>query len=186
MMASLDRMALRRVLRDPLVLFGNAALLSALVALATCATFLWLPAQHRHSVADARSGALIAELRELRVRREMVELYRARNDEVETLEGKLHLARSEPDFVAEVEKLATASAAELLQFSSRTSAREKSSTETTLFEFFLKGDYGALKLFIAGVRELPELVTVERVVLERIEPSVSARVLLKRHTARRT
>lgn len=172
------------ILRQPFVLLSLGVLTISLVVVAAVAMTAWLPAQNRHAESEGRTTRLLTELTELKLRQDMAALYRSRADEVETLEKKLKLARSEPEFVAEIEKLAAASAADLLQFSSRAVPREKSGTESTVFEFFLKGDYAGLKAFIAGVSDLPEFLTVERVVFERVDPSVRARVLIKRHTAR--
>lgn len=176
---------LARVVTHPFVFASLAALLVSLIALALTTLVAWWPARAQHAEAERHAITLMAELKDLKVRQDMAVLYRSRLAQVEILEKKLQLARSEPDFVAEIEKLAATSQAELLQFSSRSAPKDKVSADTTIFEFFLKGDYAALKTFIAGVRDLPEFVTIERVVLERIEPSVRLRVLMKRRTARR-
>lgn len=180
-----SHLPLRRIVRHPAVLAGLAALLLSVAALATISLALWWPAAARHDAAVAHAAALMADVKELKLRREMAALYRARTAQAEVLEKKLQLARSEPEFVAEIEKLAATSNTTLLQFSSRAAPKDKASAETTVFEFFLKGDYAGLKAFIAGARDLPEFVTVERVVLERIDPSVRARILMKRRTARK-
>lgn len=176
---------LARVVGHPAVVAGVAVLIVSFMALAITTLALWWPARAHHAEAEARALALTAELKELKFRQDMAVLYRTRVAQVEILEKKLQLARSEPEFVAEIEKLAATSNAELLQFSSRAVPKDKASADTTIFEFFLKGDYAGLKSFISGVRDLPEFVTIERVVLERIEPSVRLRILMKRRTARR-
>jgi hypothetical protein len=176
--------AVAHVMRRTFVLASLGVLAVSAGVLAGVAAMAWLPAQSRQAEAQARTAQLLTELKELKLRQDMAALYLSRAGEVDTLEKKLKLARSEPEFVAEIEKLATASPAQLLQFSSRAAPKGKPGTDSTVFEFFLKGDYAGLKAFIAGLSGLPEFLTVERVVFERVEPAVRARVLIKRHTDR--
>lgn len=177
--------AVRRVLTTPAVLASAGCLGLATAVLVGVAWQTWKPVVQHHAETEARAIALAQDLKELKIRQDMAALYRTRVSEVETLEKKLRLARSEPEFVAEIEKLTTASGTEMLQFSSRAAPKDKAAADTTVFEFYLKGDYAGLKAFIAGARDLPEFVTVERIVLERIEPAVRARVIMKRRTARK-
>lgn len=176
--------------RQPIVVAGTSTLLAALLALLATGAVWWHPAFRRHNTLERHNAVLMAELKELKLRQEMAELYQKRSGEVSALEEKLALARSEPEFVAAIEKLAAGVNTELLQFSSRPtpkSAKTKDTvnTDTTVFEFFISGDYAGLKMFLAGLRDLPEFVAVERVVFERIDPAIRARILLKRRTARK-
>ncbi|MDO9384536.1 MAG: type 4a pilus biogenesis protein PilO [Hyphomicrobiaceae bacterium] len=173
------------VTRQPLVLAGLAMLALSSLALGVVVIAVWHPAAALLTETEARNTALLAELKELKHRQDMADLYRTRTAQAEALEKKLQLARSEPEFIAEVEKLSAATRADLLQFSSRAAPKDKAATETTIFEFSLKGDYASVKAFLAGVRELPEFVTIERVVLERAEPVLRARIIVKRRQARK-
>ncbi len=184
MTAFIGRSVASHAVRQPLVLAGLAALGGATLTLAAVVLTIWLPAVTAADTATTIHALRVAELKDLRRRQEMTELYRTRTAEAEASEKKLQLARSEPQFVAEIEKAAVATRAELLQFSSRSAPKDKTTTETTVFEFSLKGDYAAIKAFLAGLRDLPEFVTIERVVLERMEPGIRARILLKRRQAK--
>jgi hypothetical protein len=176
----------RHVLRRPPALLTSCTLAVAMLALAFVTLLVWRPAVHRLADVEARRIALVSELKELKQRQDMAELYRTRRAEAEALQKKLQLARSEPEFIAEVEKLSAETRAEVLQFSSRPAPTDKAAAETTVFEFSLKGDYASVKAFLAGLRGFPEFVIVERVVLERMEPGIRARIVMKRRQARRS
>lgn len=167
--------------RTPSVALACAGLALSLTALLIAFLVVWMPARADHRAALARTDALTETLRTARALDRMADAYHARRTELDALETRLADAGGNPKFVASLETLAAASGVELLQFSSR--AARSSDTRpsgATVFEFHIGGRYPEIKAMLAGIRALPELVTVQRVAVEEGPNGLRARILLER------
>jgi Tfp pilus assembly protein PilO len=165
--------------RQPLVLAALAAFALAAVGLVSVAGLVWLPLRNEAAVAEAELDKATMDLRELRYRARLAQDYTSRLAEVEALEAKLSQTKSEPEFVRDIEALATRTGVTIAQFSSR-SAEQGASAKSADFEFFLNGSYTNLRRFIAELSSLHEFVAVERISLERNGSSLRAFLVLQR------
>ncbi len=173
------KVRIAHVVRHPASLAALLALIFTLAILALVAALVWRPARHASADADARLETTRAQLRELKARDQIMQSFAVRVKQAETLEAKLKLAKAEPAFVRDVEALASRSGAAIEQVSSP-SEEKSTAVNTALFEIILRGGYGPLRHFIAGLTELEEFVTVERVSLEHDGDGVRAYLVMKR------
>ncbi len=175
--------AFQHIVRHPLIIAGLVALGLALGGLAAVAGLVWQPARVEAAAAEAGLEKAAMDLRELKYRVRLAEDYASRLTEVEALEAKLSQAKSEPEFVRDIEALVTRTGATITQFSSR-GTEQSAGGKPAEFEFFLNGSYASLRRFILELPNLNEFVAIERVSLERNGPSVRAfLVLQRRHKA---
>lgn len=174
----MTRTAVRHLLTHPSCLAAIVLAAFSAAVLAVVVLVAWWPAlAHEAEVAQALNQHM-AHLSALRERAQLAEHYATRQRAVDALEAKLAPKRGTPELVRDIEEIAARSHAELLQFASRTPPKDKSGIDTTIIEFTLKGSYRSFREFLAALGELPELLIVERVVLERVETDVRTRVVL--------
>ncbi len=171
--------ALRQVVLHPLAVLALTWLAAAVMILAAAAGLLWEPARVKADATEARLDKEAAALRALKYRARLAEDYATRTKQVEALEAKLHLTKSEPEFVRDIESLVTRCGASISQFSSRGS-EQGTGGKATSFEFFLTGSYASLRMFFSSLPELNEFVAIERVSLERNGAGVQAYLVLRR------
>ena len=167
------------VIRHPASVAALLALIAALAMLALVAALIWRPARDASADADDRLQRARAQLRELKARDQIIQSFAVRVKQAETLEAKLKLAKAEPAFVRDVEGLASRSGAAVEQVSSP-SEEKSAAVNSALFEIILRGGYGSIRHFIAGLAELEEFVTVERVSIEHDGEAVRAYLVMKR------
>jgi Tfp pilus assembly protein PilO len=167
------------VVRHPACIAGLVALIFTLAILALAAALVWQPARDAAASANDRLDRIRVQLRELRARDKLMQSFAVRLKQAETLEAKLKQAKAEPAFVRDIEALASRSGATVEQVSSP-SEEKGTAVNTALFEIILRGGYGNIRRFIAGLTELEEFVTVERVSLERDGEGVRAYLVMKR------
>jgi Tfp pilus assembly protein PilO len=165
--------------RQPLVLAALAAFALAAAGLAAVTGLVWLPLRSEAALAETELDRAALELRELRYRARLAQDYTSRLAEVETLEAKLSQSKSEPEFVRDIEALASRTGVAIAQFSSRGS-EQGAGTKSADFEFFLNGSYTNLRRFVAELSSLHEFVAVERISLERNGSSLRAFLVLQR------
>jgi Tfp pilus assembly protein PilO len=170
---------LAHVVRHPACIAGLAALIVTLAVLALAAALVWQPAHDAAASANDRLDRVRGQLRELRARDKLMQSFAVRLKQAETLEAKLKQAKAEPAFVRDIEALASRSGTAVEQVSSP-SEEKSSAINTALFEIILRGRYGNIRHFIAGLTELEEFVTVERVSVERDGEGVRAYLVMKR------
>ena len=173
------RAAFEHVVRHPLVIAALCTLVIALAALAAAAAFVWEPASAEAAAAEAELEKQSAALREIKYRARLAQDFEVREKQVKLLETKLREAKSEPEFVRDIEALVSKAGASLTQFSSH-SAERNGAISTTYFEFFLSGPYASLRQIVSELPELNEFVSIERVSLERNGPAVRAYLVLRR------
>ena len=165
--------------RHPAAVAALLALIFTLAILALVAALVWHPARDAAADADDRLERTRVQLRELKARDRIMQSFAVRAKQAETLEAKLKLAKAEPAFVRDIEALASRSGATVEQVSSP-SEEKIAAVNTALFEIILRGSYGNIRHFIAGLSELEEFVTVERVSLEHDGEGVRAYLVMKR------
>lgn len=173
------RVRIAHVLRHPASVAAFLALIFTLTILALAAALVWHPAREASADAGDRLDRTRAQLRELRARDRLMQSFAVRAKQAETLEAKLKQAKAEPAFVRDIEALASRSGAAVEQVSSP-SEEKGGAVNTALFEIILRGGYGNIRHFIAGLAELEEFVTVERVSLEHDGERVRAYLVMKR------
>jgi Tfp pilus assembly protein PilO len=167
------------IVRHPAVIAAALILILTLAALGMVACFVWQPARAGAANADIRLERATAQLRDLRYRVRLAQNYVLRLSEAEALESKLRQVKPEPAFVRDIETLAVKSGATVEQVSSRSEER-RSAINTAFFELILKGRYGNIRQFVAGLPELNEFVAIERVSIERDGEAVRAFLVMKR------
>ena len=173
------KVRIAHVVRHPASVLALLALILTLAILALVAALVWRPARNASADADDRLERTRAQLRELKARDQIMQSFAVRVKQAETLEAKLKLAKAEPAFVRDIEALASRSGAAIEQVSSP-SEEKSTAVNTALFEIILRGGYGNIRHFIAGLTELEEFVTVERVTLEHDGDGVRAYLVMKR------
>jgi Tfp pilus assembly protein PilO len=167
------------IVRHPAAAASLTALVFTLAILGLVAALVWQPARDAAADADDRLDRARAQLRELRARDKLMQSFAVRLKQAETLEAKLKQAKAEPAFVRDIEALASRSGATVEQVSSP-SEEKGNAVNTALFEIILRGGYGNIRRFIAGLTELDEFVTVERASLEHDGTGVRAYLVMKR------
>ncbi len=167
------------VVRHPAAVAALFALIVTLAILGLVAALIWHPALNASAEASDRLDRTRDQLRELRARDRLMQSFAVRVKQAETLEVKLKQAKAEPAFVRDIEALASRSGATVEQVSSP-SEEKAAAVNTALFEIILRGAYGNIRHFIAGLSELEEFVTVERVSLEHDGEGVRAYLVMKR------
>ena len=173
------KVRIAHVVRHPASVAALLALIATLTMLALVAALVWQPARYASADADGRLERTRAQLRELKARDRIMQSFALRVKQAETLEAKLKLAKAEPAFVRDIEALASRSGATVEQVSSP-SEEKSAAVNSALFEIILRGGYGSIRHFIAGLTELEEFVTVERVSLEHDGEGVRAYLVMKR------
>ncbi len=171
--------AFLHLVRHPAVIAAALILILTMAVLGLVAAFVWQPARAGVAEADARLERSTAMLRDLRYRVRLAQNYALRLSQAEALEVKLRQAKSEPAFVRDIETLAAQSGTTIEQVSSR-SEEENSAINTAFFELILKGRYGNVWQFIAGLPGLKAFVAIERVSIERDGEAVRAFLVMKR------
>ncbi len=169
------------IVKHPAVIAALAILALSLTALGAVAAFVWHPAHIEAADAAAKLERLGAEIRELRYRAKLAQNYTLRIGQAKALENKLLKGKSEPAFVHDIEALATTSGAKVEQVSSR-SEEKSGAISTAFFELILKGRYVNIRQFIAGLPELKEFISIERVSFERDAEAIRAYLVLKRRS----
>ncbi len=174
-----SKTALQHILRHPLVIASFLALSVSVVILGAAAGLVWEPARVDAAEAEAGLDNASAKLRELKYRARLASDFVTRQTQVETLESKLHQAKSEPEFVRDIETLVARTGAAVSQFSSH-SAERSGGVNTTYFEFFLNGSYESLRQFVSELPNLNDFVAIERISLERNGKTIRAYIVMKR------
>ncbi len=174
-----EKARLAHIVRHPAAVATLLALSFALAILALATVLVWRPARDASADADDRLDRVRAQLRELKARDQLLQSFGVRSIQADTLEGKLKVAKTEPAFVRDIEALATRSGVTVEQVSSP-SEEKSAAVSASLFEIILRGGYGSVRRFIAGLTELEEFVTVERVSLEHDQEGVRANLVMKR------
>ena len=167
------------VVRHPASVAALLALILTLAMLVLVAALVWLPARNSSANADDRLERMRAQLREVKTRDQIMQSFALRVKQAGILEAKLKLAKAEPAFVRDIEALASRSGATVEQVSSP-SEEKSAAVNSALFEIILRGGYGSIRHFIAGLSQLEEFVTVERVSLEHDGEGVRANLVMKR------
>jgi Tfp pilus assembly protein PilO len=173
------KIRIAHVVRHPVSVAALLALILTLALLVLVAALVWQPARNASADADDRLERARAQLRDLKARDQIMQSFAVRVKQAETLEAKLKLAKAEPAFVRDIEALASRSGATVEQVSSPSEERG-AAVNSALFEIILRGGYGSIRHFIAGLAELEEFVTVERVSLEHDGEGVRAYLVMKR------
>ncbi len=173
------KVRIAHVVRHPASVAALLALILTLALLALVAALIWQPARKASADADDRLERTRAQFRELKARERIMQSFAVRVKQADTLEAKLKVAKAEPAFVRDIEGLASRSGATVEQVSSP-SEEKSAAVNTALFEIILRGRYSNIRHFIAGLAQLEEFVTVERVSLEHDGEGVRAYLVMKR------
>lgn len=167
------------IARHPAAMAALFALAAALLLLGLVALAIWQPASTAAAEAGSQLDLTRSQLRELRARDQMMQSFALRAQQAATLETKLKQAKAEPAFVRDIEALASRSGITVEQVSSP-SEEKGGAVSTALFEIILRGGYLSARRFIAGLTELDEFITVERVSLDRDGEGVRTTLVMKR------
>ncbi len=173
------KVRLAHAARYPAALAAFLVLTFTLALLGLVAVLIWQPARDASAAADNRLERARAQLRELRARDRLMQSFAVRMKQAEVLEAKLRQAKTEPAFVRDIEALANRSGATVEQVSSP-NEEKGSGVNTALFEITLRGAYSNVRRFIAGLSDLEEFVSIERVSLEHDGEGVRAYLVMKR------
>ncbi len=165
--------------RHPAALAALLVLAFILALLGLVAAMIWQPARDASAEADDRLDRARVQLRELRARDRLMQSFAMRMKQAEALEGKLRQAKTEPAFVRDIEALASRSGAAIEQVSSP-NEEKGGAVNTAVFEMTLRGAYFNIRRFVAGLSELEEFVSIERVSLEHDGDGVRANLVMKR------
>ncbi len=177
----MNGLALYHALRRPETVAGFAFAVASLAVLAFVFLALWRPAHRNAAAATASVERLRQSIAVLEMADRLAGGYAARLAEVETLEGKLRMPTNDPEFIRNLEQLASKSGAALQQVSSRPAVSKEQKVRGAVFEFQVNGGYPALKQFLVSIQALPEFVAVEQVLFELGDNGgVRARVVIKR------
>lgn len=171
---------LQHALRRPLAVAGFVFSVSSILAFLFVFFALWRPAQVNVATAAATIHTLRQEIGVLEIADRLAEGYSNRLTDVETLEGKLRLPANDPEFIRNLEALASTSGTALRQVSSRPASEERGQIRTSVFEFQVSGNYTSLKQFLMNIQTLPEFVAIEQVLFEVADIGVRARIVIKR------
>lgn len=159
------------------------AMLSAIAAMAALLAVTvnaWQPAVLRHRQTGEMRRRLISEIASLQEQGQITLQFEERRKQAGAMETKLSSEMSDPDFIRAIESLTSKSGVSLVQFSSQPAREEKGGMRLDLFESSLRGNYAAIRGFIAGIHRLPVFVTIERIVFEKSDDDLRVRVVLKR------
>ncbi len=176
----MNGLALYHALRRPQTVAGLVFAVASLAVLGFVFLTLWQPAQRSAVAAVTSVERLRQSIAVLEMADRLADGYAARLAEVETLEGKLKMPTNDPEFVRNLEQLASKSSAVLQQVSSRPVIGKEQKIRGAVFEFQVNGSYPALKQFLVSIQALPEFVAVEQVLFELGDKDVRARVVIKR------
>ncbi len=165
--------------RHPAALAALLVLSFTLAILGLVAALIWQPSRGASAEADDRLDRARIQLRELRARDQLMQSFAVRMKQAEVLEGKLRQTKTEPAFVRDIEALANRSGTAVEQVSSP-NEEKGNAVNTALFEITLRGAYINIRRFVAGLSELEEFVSIERVSLEHDGEGVRAYLVMKR------
>jgi Tfp pilus assembly protein PilO len=171
---------LRYIFRRPPALSGVVLAAISILALSAVYFALWQPARLAAATAEISIERLRGEIAMLEQADRLAASYAARLADVESLEAKLKTPTNDPEFIRNLEALASRSGAAMRQVSSRPASEDRQRVRSAMFEFQVSGRYASVKLFLVSIQALPEFVALEQVLLELGDNVVRARVVIKR------
>jgi Tfp pilus assembly protein PilO len=170
---------LKQTIAHPQCLKALKVFALALAAVVLLSLMFWRPARQAAGDAEEALATTREDLRAYQQASKLAGEYAIRIQQADAMETKLNQSKGEPEFIREVETLATRSGAELTQFSSHKS-QVQGAVRSTMFEFFMSGSYANLKQFVVSFKEMNEFVSVERAVFEHGEQTVKAHLIIER------
>lgn len=145
---------------------GLWVLAAACGALGLIAVFLWWPAQHAHEEALARVESLRREIVLARQSGEIARAFEKARASIPLIRKKLESSTGQAQLVDSLGQLARRSGLQLLS-ESYEDGRINGMYQPLVIDIAVKGTYGSLRTFLAGLPALPLWGELQEIKLER-------------------